>query len=714
MIHGKSVTATEMTTDELAEHSVLSTLATSIIDGPDPGVLYQRGEFMTPYRDRLIADETLARIRKDPTVALDFRMKQLQEFPPTNLTDPVADPLGVIDGFISERAMPKGNLTSDGLYLQSRVKENAHFIFIELSETAITSDAMIRSIEQLRKLANDTAEDFNVEISMSGVPLHSTQIKKQTSEEIFFMTTVAIVITTILFLLAISSIPALIISLLTLGVALVAGLLLAEIITGLPHLIGLIMASTAIGICIDFSLHYWMHRRDQHHFDSTRPELAESESTGPMPIGFGSERSGRQLSRGMTMSMLTTLLGFSVMAFMAIPVLSQSAVVIVGALVTNWAFAMWVYPRFNFRQSSLSWSFMENIPPQAIRLVLTAILVAACIGIGFFGHVDDRAQRLRQVLVDQYQEDQLINQALGLDMFQPGFIIHGKNDQSLLEREEQLLATLDTEQLKQTQAISRLIPSIQTQNHNYRILKESFDVFGQLPSELIENTLGFTPDPVFSDGLENFPLNHYELASVVQQPWALSERDLLLYCDGEPGCASVIRTSPEVYPLMSSLCQEADYCSEFSLSDHQTRIFSTFRENLIFALFVVLATMLVVLWIRYRTHALKIMLVPLVAILVGVASVSWFGFPITAFSVASLFPLTGLSIDYAIFTAEVKDRARATSGAIFISALTTTFSFTILSFSQTPAVQFFAIPVACGIPAAWLLVWLLKDEIRGS
>ncbi len=102
--------------------------------------------------------------------------------------------------------------------------------------------------------------------------------------------------------------------------------------------------------------------------------------------------------------------------------------------------------------------------------------------------------------------------------------------------------------------------------------------------------------------------------------------------------------------------------------------------------------------------------VPLVASISGIAAVAWAGMPITAFTLAALFPLLGLSIDYVVFASEPSAHLDKTFIAIFASALTTTVSFAVLAFSGTPAVQFFAIPVAIGIPVAWIVMHVLKVD----
>ncbi|MFC1665884.1 hypothetical protein ACFL17_09740 [Pseudomonadota bacterium] len=99
--------------------------------------------------------------------------------------------------------------------------------------------------------------------------------------------------------------------------------------------------------------------------------------------------------------------------------------------------------------------------------------------------------------------------------------------------------------------------------------------------------------------------------------------------------------------------------------------------------------------------------VPILATLSGIAAVAWAGLPVTAFSLAAIFPLLGLSVDYVVFASEAGKHSKQTDLAIFASALTTTVSFVILSFSDTPAVQFFAIPVAVGIPVAWVSTHLI-------
>ena len=152
------------------------------------------------------------------------------------------------------------------------------------------------------------------------------------------------------------------------------------------------------------------------------------------------------------------------------------------------------------------------------------------------------------------------------------------------------------------------------------------------------------------------------------------------------------------------ICAQLPGCSFVSLSERQVHAFESLRQNLLWALLAAIVSIFIVLFFRYGSVALKLILVPVLSVLTGLAAIAWLGFPVTAFTMASMFPLLGLSIDYVVFARESRGHPELTEQAIFASAVTTTVAFAILSFSETPAVKFFAIPIAVGIPMAWIMV----------
>ena len=75
------------------------------------------------------------------------------------------------------------------------------------------------------------------------------------------MSIAAAVIILAYFLFVTRSFRALFFSVSTAVLAAAGGIVLSQASVGLPHIIGLTMATTAIGICIYFSFHFWIHAR---------------------------------------------------------------------------------------------------------------------------------------------------------------------------------------------------------------------------------------------------------------------------------------------------------------------------------------------------------------------------------------------------------------------------------------------------------------------
>ena len=233
---------------------------------------------------------------------------------------------------------------------------------------------------------DDVAEEFDVKFYLSGIPLHAMAIKEQTVKEIRWMVSLAVAFTLGFFLYITRSVRALLISTTTILLAIAGGLVISHETIGLPHLIGLTMATTAIGICIDFSFHFWVHVR----------------------AGMSGTTAIKTILPGLNMSFLTTIIGLLVIAFTSIPVLTRSAVFICAVLLVSWLITLFAFPHFSGapnanRQTQLRFGTL----PRRFAISLTlAIACASGIGLIFKYHTDDDPLRLGH-LADSLVRDDL-------------------------------------------------------------------------------------------------------------------------------------------------------------------------------------------------------------------------------------------------------------------------------------------------------------------
>ena len=112
----------------------------------------------------------------------------------------------------------------------------------------------------------------------------------------------------------------------------------------------------------------------------------------------------------------------------------------------------------------------------------------------------------------------------------------------------------------------------------------------------------------------------------------------------------------------------------------------------------------IILLMRYGFIQGAFILIPsLLATLISLSLVVFLVGSYSLFHVLALFLVMGIGVDYGLFLAENNKDARYAMVAIFLSALTTLLSFSLLMMSNTSALHDFGFTIAIGIVVTFLL-----------
>ena len=692
IIQSDSFKKVDLATDEMSnlirQGIEEGNIAAVLIDGPDVEELSDRVDAMLGYKDRLIGDVSRQRIQDSIDAQFRWRVDRVTQFPPSNLTDPVLDPLGTLEEFIEERIPRIERVQFDGLYFRVDDKIPSNVLLIKLGSDEIGGGRSGMSIAHLYKIQQIIEQDLEVKIFYSGIPLHAEQTKQATVKEISWMGPTTLVLTLIFFLFITRSLKALVVTTSSIALAVLGGVVIAQGTVGLPHLIGLMMTTTVIGICVDFSFHFWIHVR--------------SGKSGMEAISA--------IKRAVNMSFVTTFIGLLAIFLISVPVLANTAVFISGALLMSWLLVMFVFPlvagstKHSTNTHARQHVWHDMIPKKiAVGFVLVMCVIATA-GFALKYHVDDRPIRLGRANDNLVEHDRRVNELLGHQEEGTLYLMQAQSESLLLQAEDELLSSLLPDEFHQVKAVSRLVVSDRQQTKNQALFDE---VKRNIHATSANEYLSILGAPAFD--WQSQPSQPYSLRWVVAQPWASIERNHVLACD-DTLCATTVSAVGSATAKLDVACQGVDECSRISFSERQTTSFYNLRIELLWSLLMAACAMFAVMYCRYRNEAFRLFLVPLIASATGVAAIVWAGMPVTSFTLAVIFPLLGLSVDYAIFSHESGGNSRQTSSAIFASAITTMISFSILAFSGTAAVKFFAIPVAVGITMAWATTYILRPN----
>jgi predicted exporter len=129
-----------------------------------------------------------------------------------------------------------------------------------------------------------------------------------------------------------------------------------------------------------------------------------------------------------------------------------------------------------------------------------------------------------------------------------------------------------------------------------------------------------------------------------------------------------------------------------------------YRHNTALLLFVTFSLIFMILLLRYRLQkALLILTVPVVAIATTVLVLGLLGENLSLFHILPFFLLVGLGVDFGIFFAEDGNLSSSTLLTVMLSALTTLFSFGLLTLSTTSAIHAFGLSMLIGLSCDLLL-----------
>jgi predicted exporter len=348
------------------------------------------------------------------------------------------------------------------------------------------------------------------------------------------------------------------------------------------------------------------------------------------------------------------------------------------------------------------------VPKRLHWTALALIIPLAAIGCLQLAPLDD-FRLLQTPDPDVQAEDQFVRRLLEQDYASQFFLVRGDDAQSILEREEDLIASLrpllDRGDLGSYTALSRFVPSPARQRENHRLISQlaagenavlaSLVAAIGLPEETRERYVR-----VLRESVAQPPLT---LSAWLAQPASAPFRDL--WVETENGVFSVVALSG--VQSVGALRQIAETHSGVTLIDRVGDLSGTFTAYRSKTLWLTAASYLavsLVLCVRYGLlGALSVIAVPLAAAAIAFGTLGFLSEPVSLFNVMALLLILGIGVDYAIFFREAGAAHPTTILAVTLSALTTILAFGLLAASSTLAVHAFGITLLIGIAAAVLL-----------
>jgi predicted exporter len=544
-----------------------------------------------------------------------------------------------------------------------------------------------------------------LEFVYSGVPFHSYASSSGAQREISLISTVTSLIILLLFAGIFHSVLPVVVILLTVGISILSAMGSVLFCFREIHVLTFVFGTTLIGMGVDYSVHYFIHRKGN-----------------PVLESGGLIRS--HIKRSISMSLVSSEICFALLLFAPFPILRQFGLFSITGLLSSYLSVFCLYPLLKNPPPAARTAF--RLPknagilgrPVVKGLILGGIAAAALISLG----INREKVRVENNIGGLYtMPDYLLeSERVAASVLRSGsapwyFIVSGNSPEEVLEREETLAAALATEidrgNLSSYMATSLFIPSVKTQQRNYAAAA------ALLP--WVENQfeyLGFPPEaaPRFREDFDRardqfiFPDRDLPsaLAGIIGNLWIGPVNGqyyscvLPLHAQGEERFREIAGEREGVFFVnkVQDISRELD-----SLTRVMLLLFTA-------AFFVIILVIRLFYTLRdtVRISALAFLVVVVTLSVLATADI-----PLGLFSMTGLILVCGLGLDYMFYMQEdPRSPGRPlTVLAVFLSFATTALSFGALSLSSFTPVHIFGLTVFAGLSAAFILAMLLSGGV---
>lgn len=511
---------------------------------------------------------------------------------------------------------------------------------------ALSPDVVNNKIKDLTNLQSKISNK-DVQIYLTGTPIHSYYASSRSMLEINI-----ICLLSSIFILAICyfyfhNLKILIPISISLGCGILAGYLICAMLFPSIHVLTFVFSTTLIGICIDYSLHYFI------------------------------ERDLNKIFKSLTVSMLTTVSAFAILLFSGVELLKQIAVFTMTGLFMVYSMVVLFYPLLKFKITPEEINF--KLSPTVKRIITGIIILISISGIFCLKFNDD----IRNLYVPSKKlmdAEKLFSTITGGNKKITFAIINGKNMQDILEKEEVITRALLQEQPKQEyQAISKFIPSIKQQKKNFNLRKDLYKnklySYAQFLSTKEKQQLLNTNQP-------NKYLEYKELPDLSEFLPNKNTSLMILYDIKNPQI--ITKNGGQYIDVTKSITNKIKHC----------------RINCIRILLPIFTILFIILSCIYKPKtALKITIPSVISAIFSISLVSLTGQEINLFHILAIFLIVGFGLDYSVFRAS---GIKSSSDAVLLSCLTSIFSFLLLAFTSFKLISSLGFILSAGLSVSYL------------
>lgn len=512
------------------------------------------------------------------------------------------------------------------------------YMVLETSSDSLSPTVMNEKVSKLTKLS----ERYN-KIYLTGVPIHSYYASSKSIVEINAICILSTLFLFGLFIFFFRNLKLLIPALTSISLGMLCGYSIVSLLFDKVHILTFVFSTTLIGICVDYSLHYFV------------------------------EKDLNKIMKSLTVSLISTSCAFLVLTFSGLELLKQISVFTITGLVSVYLFIILFYPIIC---KKLFKDYQRKIEIN-IKYKKTIIVVVLCVVLfGLFNlKFNDDIKNMYVPSKKMIEAEKLFSEVTNSNFKTSFVVVEGKDIQDILQKEETLAS-----QFENYQAISKYVPSKKRQLENQQLrknlYKNSLNDYAQFLTKEQRETL---------QNEANSELIEYDNSSILSELMLSNNKSLMVLYDAK---------TPDLKGLDGVEYIDLQKNISNKIKDYRTRCLSLLLP-IVLALFVVLSVVY-----KNLLKAIRIILPSFLAACFAISVVGLFLKEINMFHILSIFLIIGFGLDYSVFRASgVKNSTLAVS----LSCATSVFSFALLACTSFKLISSLGIILSVGLLTSYIL-----------
>jgi predicted exporter len=548
-------------------------------------------------------------------------------------------------------------------------------------------------LEQLLSSLKQTLGD-DIEVLTSGIIFHASHGAKQAQFEISTIGLGSILAIMVLLLLVFRKTSLVLLTFLPILVGCTVAFALTLLLFDKVHLITLAFGAGLIGVAIDYSLHFIC------------AAIATQSKQGLL----------RSILPSLALGLLSSIVAYAAQAMTPFPGLRQMACFSALGLIAAWLTVVLFLPLFNIPTSD--W-VQKRILPTLIKLrkywpnaqqplFYIPLVIALMLALWQLNtlSINDDIKNLQTSPAELITKEVRVLNLLEAPAFSQYLVLNAETAEELLQLEEATATHIEKiiakGYLQGFQSSAQQLYSQQKQHLQHQLITDKVYADQQLlhhfSQQLGAESIAASAQQVFLNS-NNAIMTHQQW---LQEPASQGYRHLWLG-QSEDRYYSLITfsglTSEAIEELIQLNSAQVVYIDRLqSISN----ILTLYRSQLLLWIVAAYGFILLVLAMKYRLQAWRIIAAPALASIFAIAFLSAVGAQITLFNLLALLIVLGIGLDASIFLFDSKGQPH-TWLAVNLSTLTTLFAFGLLGLCQTPVLHYFGITILLGIFLIWLL-----------